>query len=111
MVRSLRLLTDSSTGSRLLMTPLVIAAAGSSTRRVKHSTLSSIIRLGLRSRLRDDERGEYMSNEWERFMLENGIERQHTIRATPQQNGVAERTNRILDKGAASLLSDSHFPA
>ena len=45
------------------------------------------------------------------FMLEHGIERQHTVRATPQQNGVAERTNRILDEGVASLLSDSHFPA
>jgi hypothetical protein len=33
------------------------------------------------------------------------------MRATPQQNGVAERTNRILDEGVASLLSDSHFPA
>jgi len=61
--------------------------------------------------LRDDKGGEYMSNEWESFMLEHGIERQHTTRATPQQNGVAERTNRILDEGVASLLSDSHFPA
>src|ERR1700730_7474911 len=61
--------------------------------------------------LRDDKGGEYMSNEWEQFMLEHGIERQHTVRATPQQNGVAERTNRTLDEGVASLLSDSHFPA
>ena len=43
-------------------------------------------------------------------MAEHGIERQHTTWATPQQNGV-ERTNRILDKGVASLLSHSHFPA
>jgi transposase InsO family protein len=35
--------------------------------------------------LRDDKGGEYMSNEWENFMLEHGIERQHTARATPQQ--------------------------
>ena len=48
--------------------------------------------------LRDDKGGEYMSNEWENFMAEHGIERQHT-RATPQQNGVAECTNQILDKG------------
>ena len=52
-----------------------------------------------------------MSNEWKQFMLEQGIERQHTARATPQQNGVAEHTNHILDEGVASLLSDSHFPA
>ena len=52
-----------------------------------------------------------MSNEWEAFMLEHGIERQHTTHATPQQNGVAERTNWILDEGVTSLLSDAHFPA
>lgn len=57
--------------------------------------------------LRDDKGGEYMSAEWERFMLQHGIERQHTTAATPQQNGVAERTNRILDTGVASLLSDA----
>ena len=61
--------------------------------------------------LQGDKGGEYMSNEWEQYMLEHGIERQHTARATPQQNGVAERTNHILDKGVASLLSDSHLPA
>ena len=44
-------------------------------------------------------------------MLEHGIERQHTVQATPQQNGVAECTNCILDEGVASLLSDLHFPA
>jgi len=44
-------------------------------------------------------------------MLEHGIERQHTTRATPQQNGVAECTNRILDEGITSLLSDSHLLA
>jgi hypothetical protein len=43
-------------------------------------------------------------------MLEHGIERQHTTWATPQQNGVSECTNHILDEGVASLLSDSHFP-
>ena len=59
----------------------------------------------------DDKGGEYMSNEWEVFMLENGIERQHTTRATPQQNGVAERTNRILDEGVSSLLSEACLPA
>ena len=52
-----------------------------------------------------------MSNEWEAFMLEQGIECQHTTRATPQQNGVAECTNRILDEGVSSLLAEAHFPA
>ena len=44
-------------------------------------------------------------------MLDHGIKRQHTARATPQQNGVAERTNRILEEGVSSLLSDSSLPA
>ena len=59
----------------------------------------------------DDKGGKYMSNEWEAFMLEQGIEHQHTTWATPQQNGVAERTNRILHEGVTSLLSEAHFPA
>jgi hypothetical protein len=40
--------------------------------------------------LQDDKGGEYMSNEWEKYMAECGIEQQHTTRSTPQQNGVAE---------------------
>ena len=39
---------------------------------------------------RDNKGGEYMSTEWEKYMAEHGIERQHMTRATPQQNGVAE---------------------
>jgi hypothetical protein len=54
--------------------------------------------------LQDDKGGEYMSNEWENYMLEHGIERQHTVQATPQQNGVAECTNCILDEGVASAI-------
>ena len=60
--------------------------------------------------LRDDKGGEYMSNEWEKYIAEWGIERQHTTQATPQQNGVAEQTNALLDKGTACLLADAHLP-
>ena len=59
---------------------------------------------------RDDKGGEYMSTEWEKYMAEYGIERQHT-RSTPQQNGVAERTNGLMDEGIATLLADAHLPA
>lgn len=61
--------------------------------------------------LRDDKGGEYMSNAFEDFLKEHGIERQHTTCATPQQNGVAERTNWILDEGVSALLSDAGLPA
>ena len=40
--------------------------------------------------LRDNKGGEFMSNEWEQYMSEHGIEHQHTTWSTPQQNGVAE---------------------
>jgi len=58
---------------------------------------------------RDDKGGEYMSTEWEKYMAEHGIERQHTTQATPQQNGVAERTNGLMDEGIATLLADAHL--
>ena len=41
--------------------------------------------------LRDDKGGEYMSREFEAFCIDDGIQRQHTVRNRPQQNGVAER--------------------
>jgi transposase InsO family protein len=43
--------------------------------------------------LRDDKGGEYMSNAFLDFTTQCDIERQHTVRARPQQNGVAERAN------------------
>ena len=39
--------------------------------------------------LRDDKGGEYMSRESEAFCIDHGIQRQHTVRNCPQQNGVA----------------------
>lgn len=61
--------------------------------------------------LQDDKGGEYMSNVFRDYCLEHGIQRCHTTRATPQQYGVAERTNNILDVGVATLLSESGLPA
>jgi hypothetical protein len=43
--------------------------------------------------LRTDQGGEFTSNEFNQFCLENGIKRQLTAAFTPQQNGVAERRN------------------
>ena len=40
--------------------------------------------------LRDDKGGEYMSGAFEAFCSAAGIHRQHTVRAEPHQNGVAE---------------------
>src|SRR5215510_3977976 len=61
--------------------------------------------------LRDDKGGEYMSNEFGKFLEEAGIARQHTVHNEPHQNGVAERANRTFAEGATSLLAESHLPA
>ena len=38
--------------------------------------------------------GEYVNNKFTTFCTKQGIQQQHTIPYTPQQNGVAERKNR-----------------
>ena len=43
--------------------------------------------------MRIDKGGEYMSKKFINYMLEHGITRQYTVRARPQQNGMAERAN------------------
>ena len=57
--------------------------------------------------IRDDKAGEYMSKEFIRYTEEQGIVRQHTVRNRPQQNGVAERTNRTLAERMTAMLNES----
>jgi len=57
--------------------------------------------------LRDDKEGEYMSKAFLDFTTHCGIERQHTVRARPQQNGVAERANRVLSERLTTMLDES----
>ena len=57
--------------------------------------------------LRDDKGGEYISNAFFKFTTECGIERQHAVRARPQQNGVAERANRVLSERLTTMLDES----
>ena len=59
--------------------------------------------------LRDDKGGEYMSNSMRDFCNAEGIERQHTMRNRPQQNGVGERVNRTLEEGITSMLHEAHL--
>jgi hypothetical protein len=59
---------------------------------------------------RDDKGGEYMSQEFEDFCAEHGIERQHTTRNRPQQNGDAERDNRIFGERITALLMEAGLP-
>jgi transposase InsO family protein len=60
--------------------------------------------------LRIDKGGEYMSKEFINYMLEHGITRQYTVRARPQQNGVAERANRTIQEHVVAMLEESGLP-
>ena len=60
--------------------------------------------------LREDKGGEYMSKEFDDFCAEYGILRQHSVRARPQQNGVAERANRTMEQGIISMLHQAGLP-
>jgi hypothetical protein len=51
-----------------------------------------------------------MSNAFGEFCNEHGIERQHTMRNKPQQNGVAERVNCTLEEGITAMLQEAHLP-
>ena len=51
--------------------------------------------------------GEYISNEFNNYLATNGIEPRYTTRNRPQQNGVAERANRILAEGITAMLNES----
>ena len=55
--------------------------------------------------LRADRGGEYLSEEFECYLRENGIRSEFTAAYSPQQNGVAERLNRILVEAARSMLN------
>jgi hypothetical protein len=55
--------------------------------------------------LRTDNGGEFCRNEFEEFCKKCGIARQKTTPYTPQQNGVAERMNRMLMEKARCMLS------
>jgi transposase InsO family protein len=60
--------------------------------------------------LRDDKGGEYIGTEFGNWCDERGITRQHTVRATPQQNGVAERLNGALQEGVIAMLTQACLP-
>jgi len=61
--------------------------------------------------LRSDSGGEYMSYEFNNFLLEKGIISQRSCPYTPQQNGVAERKNRHLLDVTRTLLIESSVPS
>jgi hypothetical protein len=60
--------------------------------------------------LRTNIRGEYLNHEIHNIFHEVGIQLQHTVPYTPQQNIVAERKNRSLKKMASCMLYAKSLP-
>ena len=58
--------------------------------------------------LRSDNAKEYVSEQFQSFMLQHGILHQTSCADTPAQNGVAERKNRHLLETVRALLFQMH---
>lgn len=57
--------------------------------------------------LRSDNGGEYVNRNFEKYLIEEGIQRELTTPYTPQQNGVAERLNQTLLNITRCLMEES----
>jgi transposase InsO family protein len=60
--------------------------------------------------LRSDNGGEFTSDEFNEFCETHGIKRHFSAPRTPQQNGVAERKNRIVQEAAKTMLNEAKLP-
>ena len=60
--------------------------------------------------LHDDKGSEYMSNDFIQYCEDKGISRQHTMKATPQQNPVLDRLNQMLAEGTMAMLNQAKLP-
>ena len=60
--------------------------------------------------LRSDNAKEYMFEQFQLFMLQNGILHHTSFVDTPSQNEVAERKNRHILETARALLFQIHLP-
>jgi transposase InsO family protein len=55
-------------------------------------------------RLRIDNGGEYVNNNFTSYCTTQGTQMKHTVPYTPQQNGVAERKNHTLKEMANCMI-------
>ena len=60
--------------------------------------------------MRTDNGGEYTSNEFTAYLKQEGVRHELTVPKTTQQNGVAERMNRMLIEIVCLMLSDAKLP-
>jgi transposase InsO family protein len=61
--------------------------------------------------LHDNKGGEFIGIKWDAFFAQHSIRRAHTVKASPQQNGVAERLNRTLEEPLVAMLNGARLPA
>ena len=57
--------------------------------------------------LRIDNRGEFKSDEFVKFCRERGIRREYMAPYSPEQNGIVERMNRMIQEHVVSMLQHS----
>ena len=55
-------------------------------------------------KLRSDNGGQYVNKKFTTFYNDQGIQQQHNVPYTPQQNGVAEWKNRTLKEMANCMI-------
>ena len=60
--------------------------------------------------IRFDRGGEYLLGDFKDYLTQNGIVSQSTAPGTPQQNGVAERRNKIFLEMVRSMMNYSTLP-
>ena len=60
--------------------------------------------------LRSDNGGEYVGNDFEQWLKENGIRHEKSAPYTPQQNGAAERENRTIVEPTRGALNHKKLP-
>ena len=59
--------------------------------------------------LRSDNEGEFTSNEFNQFCESHGIQRLFCAAKTPQQNGVSEKKNRIVQETTRTMLLEANI--
>ena len=60
-------------------------------------------------KLRSDNGGHNVNNKFTTFCTEQGIQQQHNVPYTPQQNGVDEWKNRTLKEMANCMIQDKRL--
>lgn len=60
--------------------------------------------------LRSDRGTEYLNQQVQNYLADEGIKFQCTVGYAPQKNGYAERKNRTLVEAARTLLADAGLP-